>query len=50
MGTLSIPGSGIVYIDTAPIIYAVERHADYESLLFPLWAASDAQSVEIRYK
>ena len=28
MGSLSLPDSGIIYVDTAPIIYTVERHAD----------------------
>jgi predicted nucleic acid-binding protein len=47
MGSLSIPASGIVYVDTAPIIYTVERHADYEALLLPLWAALDARIIEV---
>ncbi len=47
MGSLSLPASGIIYVDTAPIIYTVERHADYESLLLPLWAKADAQSLTV---
>lgn len=47
MGTLSIPASGIVYLDTAPVIYTIERHADYEALLLPLWAALDNHQIEI---
>jgi predicted nucleic acid-binding protein len=47
MGSLSIRASGIVYVDTAPIIYTVERHADYEALLLPLWAALDARLIEV---
>ena len=47
MGSLSLPASGSVYVDTAPVIYAVERHADYAPLLLPLWAAMDAQNIEI---
>ena len=42
MGSLSLPTSGTIYVDTAPIIYTVERHPDYESMLLPLWAAADA--------
>ncbi len=39
MGRLTLPVSGVVYVDTAPLIYTVERHADYEFLLLPLWVA-----------
>jgi len=47
VGSLSVPASGIVYVDTAPIIYTVERHADYEALLLPLWTALDNQTIEV---
>jgi predicted nucleic acid-binding protein len=47
MGSLSLPASGIVYVDTAPIIYTVERHTDYEPLLLPLWAALDTSTIEV---
>ncbi len=47
MGSLSLPASGIIYVDTAPIIYTVERHADYEALLLPLWTALDANAIEV---
>ncbi len=47
MGRLMLPASGVVYLDTAPIIYTVERHADYESLLLPLWTASENHALHI---
>ena len=47
MGSLNLPASGMVYVDTAPIIYTVERHADYEALLLPLWTALDAKTIEV---
>ncbi len=47
MGALSLPPSGAVYVDTSPIIYSVEKHADYWLLLRPLWAASKAGQIEI---
>lgn len=47
MGSLSVPTSGIVYVDTAPVIYTVERHADYAPLLLPLWTAMDAGSINV---
>jgi len=27
VGTISLPSSGVVYLDTAPVIYSVEKHA-----------------------
>lgn len=47
MGTLKLPSSGIVYIDTAPVIYSVEKHADYWPLLRPLWEASKTGRIEV---
>ena len=47
MGSLSVPASGVVYVDTAPFIYTVERHADYEQLLLPLWDALDGGAIEV---
>lgn len=47
MGSLTLPASGVLYVDTAPVIYTVERHADYEPLLLPLWAALDAGTLEV---
>ena len=47
MGSLRLPASGTIYVDTAPIIYTVERHPDYESLLLPLWAEADARSLTV---
>ena len=37
----------MVYVDTAPIIYSVEKHPDYWSLLRPLWVASRAGQIVI---
>jgi len=47
VGSLSVPASGVVYVDTAPFIYTVERHADYEQLLLPLWEALDGGAIEV---
>jgi hypothetical protein len=47
MGTLSLPNGGRVYVDTAPIIYSVERKADYETLLQPVWDAMDAGALQV---
>ena len=37
MGTLAIPESSVVYIDTSIVIYSVEKVPDYFSILEPLW-------------
>ncbi len=47
MGALSLPASGAVYVDTATVIYSVEKHADYWPLLRPLWEASKAGQIEV---
>jgi predicted nucleic acid-binding protein len=47
VGTLTLPASGVVYVDTQIIIYSVEKHPDYWLLLRPLWAASRAGSIDI---
>jgi predicted nucleic acid-binding protein len=47
MGQLIIPDGAIVYLDTAPIIYSIERHADYWKLLTPLWQKIQAGSIQL---
>jgi len=47
MGSLTIPDSGKVYVDTPPVIHSVERIAIYESLLRPLWDAMDAERIGV---
>lgn len=47
MGTLTLPKSGTVYADTSPIIYSLEKHADFETLLEPLWEAMDNRQIEV---
>jgi hypothetical protein len=37
----------VVYVDTASVIYSVEKHADYWALLRPLWEASKAGQIEV---
>lgn len=46
MGSLKLPTTGTVYVDTPVFIYTVERHPRYEPLLRPLWQAVQAQTVE----
>ena len=47
MGTLTVPSSGLVYFDTNPVIYSVERHPVYGPLVLPLWQAAKAKTIEI---
>jgi predicted nucleic acid-binding protein len=47
MGSLSVPASGLVYLDTNPVIYSVEKHPTYWPLLEPVWQAAKAGTVEI---
>lgn len=47
MGALTLPSSGLVYLDANPIIYTVEKHPVYGPLLQPLWQAAQAKTIEI---
>lgn len=40
MGTLKLPSSGPVYLDTTAVIYSVEKIEPYRTLLYPLWQAA----------
>jgi predicted nucleic acid-binding protein len=47
MGALTLPASGLVYIDTMTLIYTVELYPAYWTLLEPMWLAAQARAVEI---
>ena len=47
MGPLTLPASGLVYIDTMTLIYTVERYPVYWPLLDPLWLAAQTGTIEI---
>jgi predicted nucleic acid-binding protein len=47
VGTLTLPVSGLVYLDANPIIYTVEKHPVYGPLLQPLWQAAQARTIEV---
>ncbi len=36
MGSLNLPASGIIYVDTSPVIYSIEENSIYRQLLEPL--------------
>ena len=46
-GSADAANLGQVLLDTALIIYSVERNSTYELLLQPLWDALDSGSVEV---
>lgn len=47
MGQLSFPPLAKVYLDTAPVIYSVEKHADFWQLLISLWNALQTKEIEV---
>ena len=42
MGTLTLPSSGHIYLDSSAIIYSVERIEPHFSLLAPAWQQAEA--------
>jgi hypothetical protein len=47
MGTLILPPSGQVYVDSNAVIYAIERIEPYRTLLEPLWQAAHDGGIAI---
>ena len=47
MGRLDFAGGTRLYLDTAPIIYAIEEHEVYWLHLQPIWTAFTAGEVQI---
>jgi predicted nucleic acid-binding protein len=47
VGALILPASGLVYFDTNSVIYSVEKHPAYWTLLQPAWEAAKRSSIEI---
>lgn len=47
MGSLTLPASGLVYLDTSILIYTIENVRGYLDALMPLWQASRAQQIEL---
>jgi predicted nucleic acid-binding protein len=44
---LTLPASGIIYVDTSVIIYTIESNPNYYSLLQPLWIKFQLGEIEI---
>ena len=47
MGALTLPASGLVYLDTNSVIYTVEKHPAFGPLLQPLWPAAQTKTIEV---
>jgi predicted nucleic acid-binding protein len=47
VGSLTVPSSGLVYLDANAVIYSVEKHPIYWPLLQPLWLAAKGKTIEI---
>lgn len=47
MGAITLPTTGVVYVDANAIIYTVEKHPLYGPLLEPLWLAAQAKTIEV---
>ena len=47
MGSLIVPSSGSVYVDAPIMIYSVEKHPAYATLIQPLWLALSKGNIEV---
>lgn len=47
MASMSLPQSGVIYVDSQILIYTVEKHPRYLPLLDPLWTAYRSQSIQV---
>jgi predicted nucleic acid-binding protein len=47
MGSLTLPTSGVVYVDTQVLVYTIERHPRYAPLLRPLWKVAQARTIDV---
>jgi predicted nucleic acid-binding protein len=47
VGSLNLPTSGLVYVDTQVLVYSIESHPVYAPLLVPLWSGARAGTFEV---
>ena len=47
MGPLTLPSSGLIYIDASSLIYSVERVEPYRTLLEPMWQAVENRNITV---
>jgi len=44
---MTLPPSGMVYLDANSIIYSVEKHPIYWAIIQPIWLAAKSNSIEV---
>jgi predicted nucleic acid-binding protein len=47
VGALTLPKAGLVYVDTSPVIYSVEKVAPYAAVVDPLWDAMELGAIQV---
>jgi predicted nucleic acid-binding protein len=47
VGRLTLPTSGVIYLDASAFIYSVERIEPYRALLDPMWRQTQAGQLAI---
>lgn len=47
MGKLNIPAASILYVDTAIIIYSIEKFPNYFPLLEPMWKQLQTSQIQV---
>jgi predicted nucleic acid-binding protein len=47
VGALTLPATGLIYLDANSVIYSVEKHPVYWPLLQPVWLAVKGTPVEV---
>ncbi len=47
VGSLTLPGGGLIYLDANALIYSVERVEPYRTLLSPMWRAAEEGDVTV---
>ncbi len=47
MGQLNLPEASLVYVDTAIVIYSIEKFPSYFPLLEPLWQKLQAGTIQV---
>jgi len=47
VGSLTLPPSGIVYVDANSAIYSIEKNEPYNSLLLSMWQGAQAGDFRI---
>jgi predicted nucleic acid-binding protein len=44
---MTLPSTGVAYVDANSLIHTVEQHSIYAPLMEPLWLAAQAKTIEV---